>query len=67
MSSAEKGGALGTGPRLGTMDLNDGDSTAGRVPTCGGTGAPATDPSSFLTNTGAGETGVALNAEVSSG
>jgi len=59
MSSAEKGGALGTGPRLGTTDMKDGDSTAGRVLICGGTGATATDPSSVSTNTGAGETGVA--------
>ena len=58
-SSAKKGGVLGTGPRLGTTDLKDGDSSAGRVPIGGETGATATDPSSFSTNTGVGETGVA--------
>jgi len=56
---SRKRGALGTGPCLETTDLKDGDSTAGRVPICGETGANTTDPSSFSTNTGAGETDVA--------
>jgi hypothetical protein len=67
MSSAKKGGALGTGPRLGTTDLKNGDSTAGGTPNRGDTESNITNPSSFLTNTGAGESAVAQNAEFSSG
>ena len=67
MSSAKKEGAVETGPRLGTKDLKDSDSTAGGTSNCGETGANATNQSSFLTNTGAGETVVAQNAEFSSG
>ena len=67
MSSAKKEGAEGTGPRLGTMDLKDGDSTAGGTSNRGETGANATKLSSFSTDTGAGETVVAQNAEFSSG
>ena len=63
----KKGGALGTGPCLGTTDWKDGDSTTGRTPNCGETGANATNPLLFWTNTGAGETVVAQNAEFSSG
>ena len=69
MLMAKKGGGLRTRPRLGlgTMDLKDGDSTAGGMPNRGETGSNTTDPSSFLTNTGAGETVVVQNTELSSG
>ena len=59
MSSAKKGGTLGTGPRLGMADLKDGDSSAGGMPNRGETESNTTNSSSFLTNIGAGESVVA--------